>query len=360
MEFSKDVLRYDEQAIMRLRTLYRQYGYTQYRMGRFEEYGLYAENKAFLASGEIITFTGTGGKLMALRPDVTLSIVKHTKDDAGLKKLYYNENVYRPDGREFKEHMQVGLECIGNIEVYSVAEVLMLARRSLETLGERSCLDISHMGFTNGLLEDEELTPEQRVELLRRISEKNIHELSNLSIEYGLDEASSNRLTSLASIYGPFDETLKELRRISINAETNSALRELEDIQAVLIELGTIKDINLDFSIVNDLSYYSGIIFQGYIEGIPAKVLSGGRYDKLLMKLGKRSGAIGFAVYLDLLERLYPPRKGPSVDVLLLYGDDTSAGELAQTVSSYIQEGHSVCVQQSLPEDVKYKWLIEM
>ncbi|MDR0489775.1 MAG: ATP phosphoribosyltransferase regulatory subunit, partial [Oscillospiraceae bacterium] len=74
--FSVDILRYDEQAIMSLRSLYRQFGYTQYRMSRFEEYGLYAKNKAFLASGDIITFTGAGGKLMALRPDVTLSIVK--------------------------------------------------------------------------------------------------------------------------------------------------------------------------------------------------------------------------------------------------------------------------------------------
>jgi ATP phosphoribosyltransferase regulatory subunit len=63
---------------------------------------------------------------------------------------------------------------------------------------------------------------------------------------------------------------------------------------------------NLDFSIVNDISYYSGIIFQGYIEGIPEKVLSGGRYDKLLRKFGNRSGAVGFAVYLDLLERCAP------------------------------------------------------
>ena len=118
MTFSSDVLRYDEQAIMSLRALYRQFGYEQYRMSRFEEYGMYAENKAFLASGDIITFTGAGGRLMALRPDVTLSIVKNTKDGGGTRKLYYNENVYRPDGpgREFKERMQAGLEHIGDID----------------------------------------------------------------------------------------------------------------------------------------------------------------------------------------------------------------------------------------------------
>jgi ATP phosphoribosyltransferase regulatory subunit len=275
-------------------------------MSRFEEYGLYAENKAFLASGDIITFTGAGGKLMALRPDVTLSIVKSAKDDDRLMKLYYNENVYRSDGHEFKERMQVGLECIGTIDVKLMGEVLMLARRSLEALGERTRLDISHMGFIGGLLQSAELSPAQRTELLKRFSEKNVPELSALCAEYGLDDLFCEKLAALATLYGPYDETVDALRRISVNADTEAALREMEDVFGVLRGLGAADDVNLDFSIVNDLSYYSGIIFQGYIEGIPTKVLSGGRYDELLRKFGKKAGAVGFAVYLDLLERLTP------------------------------------------------------
>jgi len=306
MDFSDDVLNYDEVAIMRLRSLYRQYGYTQYKLSRFEEYGLYAENKAFLASGEIITFTGAGGKLMALRPDVTLSIVKNTKDDGKLKKLYYNENVYRPDGYEFKEQMQVGLECIGDIGVCLMGEVLTLAHRSLEVLGGRARLDISHMGYISGLLGSEELTAEQRAELLKRVSEKNIPGLNMLCSEYGLESSFRDRIAALTALYGPYDKVIEELRRISANKETDAALRELEELREVLHQNNTERDINLDFSIVNDISYYSGIIFQGYIEGIPTKVLSGGRYDKLLRKFGSRSGAVGFAVYLDLLERSTP------------------------------------------------------
>ena len=243
MDFSKEVLRYDEQAIMRLRSLYRQFGYTQYRMSRFEEYELYAENKAFLTSGDIITFSGASGKLMALRPDVTLSIVKNTKDDGGLKKLYYNENVYRPDGHEFKEQMQVGLECIGDVDVYSMSEVLMLASRSLETLGERSCLDISHMGFLNGLFRDEDLTAERRAEIIKRISERNRHELHKLCCEYGISEASQNSIISLAALYGPIDKAIIELERLSINDETRDALSELE---AELTETGLFRDLDVD------------------------------------------------------------------------------------------------------------------
>ena len=309
MDFPQDILRIEEQAIIRLRTLYRQFGYTQYRMSRFEEYGLYAENKAFLSSGDIVTFTGAGGKLMALRPDVTLSIVKNTKDEGGLKKLYYNENIYRSDGYEFKEQMQVGLECIGEIGIDLMGEVLLLAGRSLETLGERSWLDVSHMGFLSGLLSSIELTDAQRTELLRVVGEKNLPELNTLCAEYSLDEGFRNRIAALTALYGPYGEIVSELRRISVNEETNAALRELEELHNVMRELGSERDINLDCSMVNDLGYYSGIIFQGYIEGSPKKVLSGGRYDKLLRKFGKRCGAIGFAVYLDLLEKLNNPGK---------------------------------------------------
>ena len=300
--FSNDVLRYDEQAIMRLRTLYRSYGYSQYRMSRFEEYSLYSENKAFLPSGDVVTFTGAGGKLMALRPDVTLSIVKNAKDGGGLKKLYYNENVYRSDGSEFRERMQVGLECIGDLDLNTIGEVIMLALRSLETLGGRSCVDVSHMGFISGLMQGEDLSPAKKTELLKRVSEKNIPELNSLCAGYDLSENFSERITALTELYGPYSETIAELRSLSVNKETDEALAELEGVYGVLQNLGSSRNVNIDFSIVNDLNYYNGIIFQGFIEGVPSKALSGGRYDELLRKFGKRSGAIGFAVYLDLLE----------------------------------------------------------
>ena len=54
--------------------------------------------------------------------------------------------------------------------------------------------------------------------------------------------------------------------------------------------------VKIDFSIINDINYYCGIIFQGYVRRVPRMVLSGGRYDKLLKELGKDVGAIGFAL----------------------------------------------------------------
>ena len=151
MTFSEDVLKNEEKAMMRLRGLYGRYGYAQYKMSKFEEYDLYVRNKSFLASDQIITFNDTSGKLMALKPDVTLSIVKNTKDcGVSLCKYFYNENVYRLSHTtgEFKERLQVGLECIGSIDLYSMSEVIALAEKSLETISSRYVLDISPYGLS--------------------------------------------------------------------------------------------------------------------------------------------------------------------------------------------------------------------
>ena len=50
--------------------------------------------------------------------------------------------------------------------------------------------------------------------------------------------------------------------------------------------------------------YYSGVVFKGYVEGIPTGILSGGQYDALLRKMGRNSKAIGFAIYVDLLDKM--------------------------------------------------------
>ena len=77
MELDLNILRPQERVSLQLRLLYEQAGFRQYHMGRFEEYGLYRENSRFLSSEQVITFTDLDGRLLALKPDVTLSIAKN-------------------------------------------------------------------------------------------------------------------------------------------------------------------------------------------------------------------------------------------------------------------------------------------
>ena len=98
----------------RLNRLYEQYGYRKFKMSRFEDYDLYAQNRDFLRQDRIITFTDADGALKALKPDITLSIMKSNGGDS--EKVYYNENVCREVGGAFREILQVGVESVGQID----------------------------------------------------------------------------------------------------------------------------------------------------------------------------------------------------------------------------------------------------
>ena len=128
MKINDKIISSAEKISLTLRELYFSYGYRAYRMSKFEEYDLYSQNKEFLVSDNVITFTDASGKLMALKPDVTLSIIKNSVREAGeIKKVFYSENVYRPDDVEsFKEIMQTGLECFGDLTEKEITEVLVL------------------------------------------------------------------------------------------------------------------------------------------------------------------------------------------------------------------------------------------
>ena len=156
MKFDISCLQPKEQASFALRALYEAAGCRKYHMGRFEEYGLYQENRSFLSSEQVITFTDLDGRLLALKPDVTLSIAKTAQPAPGeTLRYYYHENVYRPsaESHTFQEIGQMGLELLGEVGETQVRQAVSLAAQSLAQLGKPWVLEVSHMGYLFGLLD---------------------------------------------------------------------------------------------------------------------------------------------------------------------------------------------------------------
>ncbi len=360
MTLPKMLLKKEEEVIFLLRALFERFGYKQFKMSKFEEYDFYAENRNFLSSENILTFSGLDGKLLALKPDVTLSIVKNTKGSYALaERVYYNENVYRvrKGTGEFKEIMQVGLEYIGEVDRYATMEVIRLAQKSLEIISDDYIMDISHMGFVTGFIEELGLSKTQKEALLKGISQKNIHSLQALCRKFQVKEELENAFIEMASLCGPLEEGLQKAKALCINAKMEDALSELEAVCAALKSSGDDGRIRLDFSVVNGMDYYTGIIFQGFVNGVPSSILLGGRYDNLVRKLGKDSDAIGFAVYLDLLERYEKQQKEYDTDILLLYEEKTDAAALLRAVEMLTDNGQSVMVQKQNQQTVSYRQL---
>ncbi len=285
-----------------LRDLYERYGYTKYRMAKFEQYDFYREHKGFLKSEGILTFNGPNGKLLALKPDVTMSIAKSVKNDKEYK-FFYVENVYRADGGEYSEINQIGLEYIGGESEYSCAEVLLLAQKTLEVISDKHVLNIGHAGVWNTCFSLFDVSDSVKFEILAKVKSKSVHELKEVLAKANLSQQASDIILKLASISDKLSIATVQLAEITKTLPFGDICAELASISNALSAVGLSENCNLDLSVISDLTYYNGIIFQGYVQGVSKVVLAGGRYDNLLKSLNKSHKAVGFAVYTEELER---------------------------------------------------------
>lgn len=298
----------DERTYLELGSLYERHGYALYKMKKFEEYSLYLDNKNFLGSESVLTFQGFGGKLMALKPDVTLSIVKNARvPEKGSLRLYYRESVYRTErgGTDFKEINQMGLECIGALTGADVREICALAAESLALIDGEFVFAVSHMGYLSALIDECGVKEADKPKVIECVRARNAHDLPSAAGE----GADAGRIAEIIQADTEFADALALLKSCAAGSGTRSAADELGALYDSFAGTPYRDRIRLDLSIVNDVDYYNGIIFQGYVSRVPKPILSGGRYDGLLSRIGRDQGAMGFALNLGELNAFYPRGK---------------------------------------------------
>lgn len=337
-------IRFDEKLALSLRSIYESYGYLPYNMSKFEEYDLYSRNKDFLGDGGILTFTDVSGRLLALKPDVTLSIVKNSIGSNDTQKVYYKENVYRTNkkGGGFKEIQQCGVECIGDIGNYDVIEVLVLALESLKATGRPFKLVISHMGILSSLISNLDISDSDVSEIITCIKRKSSDGIDEIAKKNSID---LSLLSKAVSLNGSPQHIISSLRKIC-SSESLSGINTLEYIINELKALGYIDNISIDLSVMNDMNYYRSLVFRGYIDCIPESVLIGGRYDDVVRKMGRDCGAIGFAVALGKLNELSRNDDPTYRDVLLVYSDNMQSSAVISAVNKIREQGLSVVASQ--------------
>ncbi len=299
---------------------------------------------------------------MALKPDVTLSMVKNTRDEPGIRKLYYNENVYRvcKGSQGFKEIMQIGLEAMGQIDEYCIYEVLKLAAESLNSTEKCCILEISHLGLLFSAICHAGIRPEEHQQVIRCIGEKNLHQLQRICVQLGIPEHRIDLLCRLASLYGKAEEVLPIVQSLLTGIADEQELSQFLRIIGTL-SAGKFRDmIRIDFSAVSAPQYYSGFVFKGFAQGVPSAILSGGQYDSMMKKMKRQSGAIGFAVYLDVLEQYSPVRTDYDVDTLLIYDERCSIPEIEAMARNATADGESILLQRQIPPGIRYRKLVTM
>ena len=272
--------------------------FTLLELPALEEYSLYSQNANFFHQEPLVSIMPPSGRLVTLKPDATLSVAQAYSGDA-TQKVYYTDQICRLDRQsgEFVLFEQFGAEIIGPYDPFHDLELVDLVLDCLAALGSY-VLDISHLGLVSALMEVPGLDALDKKAFMQALSAKSPHRIRQLLCETtaAADTAallqkvflSANRLPDAVSLLNDLD--------------IPQAKPAIEELRLLADGLGDRANaMNLDLSVVGDLDYYSGLAFRGYLVDVPSAVLTGGRYDKLMKKMGKPGSAVGFAVNMSLL-----------------------------------------------------------
>lgn len=347
----------EDKLTIELSELFEKYGYKKYCMDKFEEYSFYSDNRDFLSGEGIIAFNNSDGRLMALKPDITLSIVKNSRISKDtLTKAYYNESVYRigKNTHDYKEIKQTGVEVLGKIDSYSISEIILLAIESLNMIDSFNILSVSHMSVISVLFEKFGISPKMKKQVIDCIIGKNMHDLKKLLVDSEID---ADKFVEIISISGKISDVTEKLKEFASEGfDFSEAINDFAVISDALSIGGYIENVTVDFSVINNTDYYNGIVFQGFVKKAPGAVLAGGRYDNLANKIRKNTEAIGFAIYLDNLNLWYPNKKAYDTEIVII-NKSGSSSDLLRKVKSFVDAGISVRVENSEPHNYKFRTL---
>nr|WP_210365425.1 ATP phosphoribosyltransferase regulatory subunit [Bacillus sp. REN3] len=269
-------------------------------------------NASAILDQQLFKLLDQQGHTLVLRPDMTAPIArvaasKLFRDHVPLR-LAYSANVFRAQQREGgrpAEFEQIGVECIGDNSVSADGEMIALAISSLKKAGlEEFQLSVGHAAFVNQLFVQILGTEDRARELMKFLYEKNYVGYREHVKALPLSSIDRQRLLTFLELRGG-PEVISKASGLVENGEGGDALAELELLWQIIEDFGEHERIRLDLTIISHMTYYTGILFEVYAGSVGFPIGNGGRYDRLLEKFGKSTGATGFALRLDrLLESL--------------------------------------------------------
>lgn len=278
------------------------------------------------------------GHTVVLRPDMTTPIARVVsslyKDVPLPIRLFYQANVFRAQEKEAgrnAEFFQTGIELIGDASEDADAEAIALAVFCLRAAGvETFRIAIGHVDFVDGLLEEEVADEELRSQFRNFLYERDFVGYRQLLATLEMSEDARNRLEALLRLRGN-KEKIAEARELTVNGKARRAVETIASLWDALEAYGVTEDLLLDFNLISNLNYYTGVVFEGYAADLGSPLLGGGRYDHLLAQFGRPAPATGFAIKMDRLLQVTPAMKGePSTRVLLCYTADRRREALAE------------------------------
>jgi ATP phosphoribosyltransferase regulatory subunit len=280
------------------------WGYSEIIPPTFEYYESLAAEAGPQLREEMYRFFDRDGRTLALRADFTIPTARvvGTKlfDRAMPLRFFYVGSVFRyeePQAGIRREFTQAGIELIGAATADADADAIALAMTALRAIGlDDFRFTLGNAAFLQATTRDLALDDTDDRALREAIRRKNTAELARVLNRIELDPLHKAALTQLPTLWGSADVLD---RAECINAEARAAVEHLRAVIARLMQFGFRNYITLDLAENRGMAYYTGILFEGFVQGLGFHVVSGGRYDNLIAHFGPSIPAVGFAIGVE-------------------------------------------------------------
>ena len=287
------------------REVFVHHGYHMVQPPTFEYYDVY--DAAVTKPENMFKFFDNNGRMLALRPDLTTSVARMaaTKPLGDLPyRIAYSGSAYRNDeafsNTRQREFSQVGIELIGNDGIDADAEVIGIAAEALIKFGIADFqIDLGQVDYYKGLSEEAGLSEAVSDSLREKINDKDFVAIDNMLEELDISDELKEFFRELPKMFGGIEIVVSALQNKSLNDKSKNALENLMQVYNALKNSGFENYLAVDLSMVPNLDYYTGIIVRGFAKGVAFPVCSGGRYDNLTEKFGRRLPATGIAIGVE-------------------------------------------------------------
>lgn len=291
----------------RIRNLLEARGYEEIITPSLEYYDVFVQAGSSIGQEKMYKLTDRNGRLLVLRPDNTTPIARvvTTKlDDEALPlRLYYVQKVHRASSfhrGHSTEVMQAGAELLGAKGMMADLDILTAAFEALAAVkGETFRIELGHAAIYKALISSLDVDAETEETIRSHIENKSYAALGDV-LEPFKDREAYQALKAMPTLFGG-GEVLEEVARLTDNSEVLRAVEYLRDLIDAITTAGFGENIMIDLGLVQEIDYYTGMMFRGYMGGAGAPVLVGGRYDSLCGKFGRDIPATGFAIDIDAL-----------------------------------------------------------
>ncbi len=276
------------------------------------------------------------GHVLVLRPELTTSIARmvstRLRGSAFPLRLCYGADVFRYSTSYQHEFRQLGVELIGSPSPAADAEVIALAVGALKEIGRKDFqISLGHMGIFTGFMNELNLPKEFQAKYEGMLGRKDYVGIERLVREEKFEAKVEKILLKFPHLHGK-EEMLQEVLALSQEPSIQEAVEALRQVFSYLQDFGVQEYVSLDLGILRGFSYYTGVVFEGYVPGVGFPVVEGGRYDSLYGEFGDDHPATGFAINLQALVEQTNTSKVVSADVLV-YGEN---------LGKVIQEGQKL------------------